>query len=62
MNDLTLLSAVEMGRLVREKKISPVELAAMHLAKIERLNPTLNAFVHVDAERVHLRLTHEDVG
>jgi Asp-tRNA(Asn)/Glu-tRNA(Gln) amidotransferase A subunit family amidase len=37
---------------IREKKISPVELADAHLAKIERLNPQLNAFVHVDAERV----------
>ena len=52
MNDLTLLSAVEMARLVREKKISPVELAAAHLVKIERLNPRLNAYVHVNDERV----------
>ncbi len=37
---------------IRAKKISPVELAEAHLAKIERLNPTLNAFVHVDADRV----------
>ncbi len=52
MNDLTLLSAVEMAERVRQKKISPVQLAQVHLAKIERLNPALNAFVHVDAERV----------
>jgi len=41
-----------MARQIREKKISPVELAEAHLAKIERLNPKLNSFVHVDAERV----------
>lgn len=52
MDDLTFFSAVEMARLVREKRISPVELAEAHLAKIERLNPKLNAFVHVDVERV----------
>jgi len=52
MNDLTFLSAVEMALRIRERTISPVELAEAHLAKIERLNPTLNAFVHVDAERV----------
>lgn len=52
MSDLTFLSAVEMAKQVREKKISPVELAEAHLSKIERLNPKLNAFVHVDAERV----------
>ncbi|MGC1451171.1 MAG: amidase [Candidatus Sulfotelmatobacter sp.] len=52
MGDLTFLSAVRMAQQVREKRISPVELADAHLAKIERLNPKLNAFVHVDAERV----------
>jgi len=52
MSELTFLSAVSMARQIREKKISPVELANAHLAKIERLNPNLNAFVHVDPERV----------
>ncbi|MFZ0733202.1 MAG: amidase [Candidatus Sulfotelmatobacter sp.] len=52
MADLTFLPAVEMARQVREKKISPVELAEAHLAKIERLNPKLNAFIDVDPERV----------
>ena len=52
MTDLTFLPAVSMARLVRERKISPIELAEAHLAKIERLNPTLNAFVHVDRGRV----------
>jgi Asp-tRNA(Asn)/Glu-tRNA(Gln) amidotransferase A subunit family amidase len=52
MNDLTSLPAVEIARRIREKKISPVQVADAHLAKIERLNPKLNAFVHVDAERV----------
>lgn len=41
-----------MAQLIREKKISPVDLADAHLAKIERLNPKLNAFVHVNAEYV----------
>lgn len=52
MNDLTFLSAVDMAQKIREKKISPVELADAHLAKIERLNPKLNAFVHVDEDQV----------
>ena len=52
MNELTFLPAVIMAQQIRDKKISPVELADAHLAKIERLNPKLNAFVHVDAERV----------
>jgi amidase len=52
MADLTFLSAVTMAEQVRERKISPVELAEVHLAKIERLNSKLNAFVQVDGERV----------
>ena len=40
-----------MARKIRTKKISPVELVEAHLVKIERLNPRLNAFVEVDAER-----------
>ena len=52
MGDLTFLSAVDMAQQIREKKISPVDLTGAHLAKIERLNPKLNAFVHVDAEQV----------
>lgn len=52
MSDLTFLPAVEMAQQIREKKLSPVELAEAHLTKIERLNPKLNAFVEVNAERV----------
>jgi Asp-tRNA(Asn)/Glu-tRNA(Gln) amidotransferase A subunit family amidase len=52
MDDLTFLPAVEMARRVRTREISPVELAEAHIRKIERLNPILNAFVHVGAERV----------
>jgi Asp-tRNA(Asn)/Glu-tRNA(Gln) amidotransferase A subunit family amidase len=52
MSELTYLSVLKMAQQIREKKISPVELAEAHLAKIERLNPMLNAFVHVDLERV----------
>jgi Asp-tRNA(Asn)/Glu-tRNA(Gln) amidotransferase A subunit family amidase len=51
MNDLTFLPATDMAQQIRERKISPVELVDAHLAKIERLNPKLNAFVHVDAQR-----------
>jgi len=50
MPDLTFLSAVSMAEQIRQKKLSPVELMAAHLARIEQLNPKLNAFVQVDAE------------
>jgi len=50
MTELTFLSAVSMAEQIRLKKLSPVELVSAHLARIERLNPRINAFVQVDAE------------
>ncbi len=51
MGELTFLSAVSMAEQIRQKRLSPVELVEAHLARIEELNPKLNAFVQVDAER-----------
>ncbi len=51
MTDPTFLSAAEMAEHIRACKISAVELVDAHLAKIERLNPVLNAYVHVDSVR-----------
>jgi len=62
MDDLTFFAAVEMARQIREKKISATELAEAHLAKIERLNPKLNAFVQVDAERVRREARQADAA
>jgi aspartyl-tRNA(Asn)/glutamyl-tRNA(Gln) amidotransferase subunit A len=44
------LSLTEAARLVREKKVSPVELTRGCLERIERLNPRFNAFITVTAE------------
>ena len=46
--DLTLEAASE---LVRRRRISPVELTKACLARIERLNPKLNAFTTIIADR-----------
>ena len=51
MNGLTFLPAVFMAEQIRKKKISPLQLVEAHLVQIEKLNPRLNAFVHIDAER-----------
>src|SRR6266446_3159915 len=48
---LTHLSAVELARLVRTKKASPVEVVEAHLAAIQRINPAVNAFCTVAAEK-----------
>jgi amidase len=58
MNALTFLPAVAMAEQIRNKKLSPAELVEAHLAQIEELNPKLNAFVQVDAQRA-LRAAHD---
>jgi aspartyl-tRNA(Asn)/glutamyl-tRNA(Gln) amidotransferase subunit A len=45
-----LTSILEIGQLLRRRQLSPVELTKDCLAQIEKLNPTLNAFITVTAE------------
>src|SRR5687767_3857114 len=44
-DDLCFASAVELARLIRTKEVSAREVMTAHLARIERLNPRLNAIV-----------------
>ncbi len=50
MRDLPFLPAVEMAELIRNRKLSPVELVQTHLHRIEKFNTKINAYVQVDAE------------
>ena len=50
MSDLTYLPAAEMARLIRSRRISPVELLEAHLERAENLHPQLNAIVQLDRE------------
>ncbi|MEQ9815625.1 MAG: amidase family protein [Azospirillaceae bacterium] len=45
-----LLSIAEIGRLYRRRELSPVDVVAACLQRIERLNPQVNAFVTVTAD------------
>jgi aspartyl-tRNA(Asn)/glutamyl-tRNA(Gln) amidotransferase subunit A len=49
-DDLTRMSIREAADLVRKKKVSPVELTTACLARINRFNPALNAFITITAE------------
>lgn len=49
-DDFSFLSAVELAALIRTRKASPVEVVRATLARIERINPKLNAFVTMHAE------------
>jgi len=44
-SSVCFMSAVEMARLIRAKKLSAREALAMHLTQIERVNPKVNAIV-----------------
>ncbi len=52
MKPVTQQSAVELLALLRESRISPLELANEYIGQIGRLNPRLNALVDFDADRV----------
>ena len=52
MTPNSLLSAREIAAQIRDKQVSPVEVARVHLDRIERLNPKLNAFVDYKPEAV----------
>jgi aspartyl-tRNA(Asn)/glutamyl-tRNA(Gln) amidotransferase subunit A len=47
----TDLTITEAAPLLRERKLSPVELTEAYLERIERLNPILNAYITVTAEQ-----------
>jgi amidase len=48
----SLPSIGDLAAQIRKKQVSPVEVARLHLARIERLNPKLNAFVDYKPELV----------
>jgi aspartyl-tRNA(Asn)/glutamyl-tRNA(Gln) amidotransferase subunit A len=50
-SELAFLSIEQTARLLRTKKISPSELIELALTRIERLNPRINAFITVAADR-----------
>src|SRR6185295_15096941 len=50
-DDVTALTLSDAGDLLQARKVSPVELTTACLARIERLNPALNAFITVTGEQ-----------
>lgn len=62
MDDCVFLSLCEMGRAVRERRCSSRELVHAHIARIQQLNPSLNAFVHTDFDRACKEAAAADVA
>jgi amidase len=50
-DELAFTSALEQARLIRTREVSPVELVDLYLARIEALNPELNAYITVVPEQ-----------
>ena len=58
--DICLLSAIEMARLIRARKLSAVEVVTAHLAQIEQVNPSVNAIVTLIPEQALERARQAD--
>jgi Asp-tRNA(Asn)/Glu-tRNA(Gln) amidotransferase A subunit family amidase len=50
-SELCWMSATELAAAMQQRELSPVDVMEAILARIESLNPQLNAFLAVDAER-----------
>jgi Asp-tRNA(Asn)/Glu-tRNA(Gln) amidotransferase A subunit family amidase len=50
MDSIYFADIAEVAGKIRTREISPCEVIDAHLERIEKLQPKLNAFVHVDAE------------
>jgi aspartyl-tRNA(Asn)/glutamyl-tRNA(Gln) amidotransferase subunit A len=50
MTDLHWMTAAAAAKAIAARELSPVELTAALLARIERLDPRLNAFIRLDGE------------
>ncbi|MDO8360079.1 MAG: amidase [Devosia sp.] len=47
-DDFAYMSAAEMARRIRAREVSPVEMMAATITRIEARNPSLNALIHLD--------------
>ena len=50
MDEVTFWSASALARAIRAREMSSVEVVEAHLRRIEAVNPTLNAVVHLDRD------------
>ena len=49
--DLCFTPATQLAAAIRQRRLSPVEIMDAVLARIEAVNPQINAFLAVDGER-----------
>ena len=61
-DDLGWMSALDLARLIRGKEVSPVEVMTAVLARIDALNPQLNAYCTVAAEEASDLASAAEIG
>jgi Asp-tRNA(Asn)/Glu-tRNA(Gln) amidotransferase A subunit family amidase len=61
-HELVFMTMCEMAEQIRAGKVSSLELVEAHIARIERLNPKLNAFVHTDFDRARAEAKAADAA
>ena len=59
IDELSTMDATAQAELVRRRELTPLELVDAAIARIERLNPTLNAVIHKHFERARTQAAGE---
>jgi amidase len=62
MSELTLFTAAQLAAMIREHRVSAVEVLEAHLAHIAKHNPRLNAIVTLDEAKAHERARQADAA
>ena len=62
MTDIIYASAKTMAQAIRNKEVSAVELVEAHLARIEEVNPAINAVVMLAADRARAEAAEADAA
>src|SRR5919205_1216370 len=60
MDEIIYASASELARAIRAREVSSSEVVEAHLARIEEVNPRLNAVVHLTADAARRRAREAD--
>jgi amidase len=60
MQDLAFQSATELALALRQRKVTSSELLELYLARIDQLNPRVNAVITLDADRARARARELD--
>ncbi len=62
MDNWTYQTATAMARSIRERRVGCVELLDLHLERVRRYNPALNAIIVLDADRARIRAREADAA